>query len=92
MRKVVPAGAAVEEAVRIAEELSRFPQTALREDRLSVLEQWDLDGPAAVENELRHGWNTLASGEPAAGSARFAGGQGRAGAFDNRPPEPHAAQ
>ena len=64
----------------------RLPQAALRNDRLSVLEQWDLPEAEAVANELRRGLATLASGETAAGAASFAAGQGRSGAA--LPPNP----
>ena len=50
---------------------------ALRGDRLSAYEQWDLELPAALANELGHGGRALAEG--VAGAARFAGGAGRHG-------------
>ena len=57
-----------------------FPQTAMRNDRLSAIEQWDLGGQAAVANEIERGLATIASGETREGSARFAAGAGRHGA------------
>src|SRR6266498_339056 len=66
-------------AVALAGELAALPQAALRGDRLSVLEQWGLDEPAATANELRHGLATLATGETVEGAARFAAGGGRHG-------------
>jgi hypothetical protein len=46
---------------------------------MSAIEQWDLRGSAAIVNEVAWGLKTLASGEASAGSARFAGGEGRHG-------------
>ncbi len=43
----------------------------MRTDRLSAIEQWDLDGPAAIASEVAWGRETLASGEAYAGSAGF---------------------
>jgi enoyl-CoA hydratase len=68
--------------VSLAKELAAFPQTCLRNDRLSAIEQWDLPESAAIDNEIAHGLNTLRSGETAAGAARFSGGEGRHGKFD----------
>jgi enoyl-CoA hydratase len=77
--RVVPAGQALRAAIALAGELAALPQTCLRNDRLSMLESLDLDGPAAMENEVRRGRATLASGETSAGAARFHGGAGRHG-------------
>jgi enoyl-CoA hydratase len=86
--RVVPDGAARAAAVELARELAALPQAGLRGDRLSAIEQWDLPGPEAVANELRHGMATLASGEAAAGAAGFAAGQGRHGAAASPNQEP----
>ncbi|MEU8246813.1 crotonase/enoyl-CoA hydratase family protein [Nonomuraea sp. NPDC048916] len=77
--RVVPTGTARRHAEELAYELSRFPQTCLRGDRLSVLEQDGLDETEAIRNELRHGLVSLPGA--AGGAARFAGGAGRHGAF-----------
>jgi enoyl-CoA hydratase len=66
----------------LAEEIAAFPQTCLRHDRLSLLEQWGLGEEDAMRNEFRHGRVTLASGESVQGAQRFAGGEGRHGRFD----------
>jgi enoyl-CoA hydratase len=76
--RVVPTGTAREAAEALALELSGLPQVCLREDRMSVLEQWGLGEPAAMANELMHGAASLA--EAAAGVSRFQGGAGRGGA------------
>jgi enoyl-CoA hydratase len=72
-------GQALARAVGLARTLCAFPQTAMRNDRMSAFEQWDLSGPAAVANEVAWGLKTLASGEASACSARFKGGAGRHG-------------
>lgn len=77
--RVVPEGSARQAAVALAGELAALPQAALRGDRLSMLEQWGLDEPAATANELRHGLATLATGETVEGAARFTAGAGRHG-------------
>ena len=59
IHRLVPAGQALPEAVRLAEELSRFPQTCLREDRLSAYEQATLPLEEALRNEFRHGQKAL---------------------------------
>jgi enoyl-CoA hydratase len=77
--RVVPRGAAREEAERLARDIARLPQTCVRSDRRSAYEQWPLTLDAALANELVLGMATIASGETAAGAARFAGGEGRHG-------------
>lgn len=79
--RTAPEGEALETAVRLAHELAAFPQTCLRNDRRSVLEQWGLDESAALENETRLGRQTLSSGETVTGASAFAKGKGRHGAF-----------
>src|SRR5829696_6748207 len=78
--RVVPAGAARAAAEALAAELAALPPTCLRSDRASVYEQAGLPLAEAMAVELRYGMATLASGEAAAGAARFAGGRGRHGA------------
>jgi enoyl-CoA hydratase len=72
-------GRALDEALELAEQIARFPQRCLRGDRLSAYEQGSLDLPRALDNELRHGMATIASGETRAGALRFQGGAGRHG-------------
>jgi len=81
VNRVVPKGAARAEAEKLALELSRFPQTCMRHDRLSAYQQWDLDYAEAMANEFAHGAAVLASGETQLGAARFASGHGRGGSF-----------
>jgi enoyl-CoA hydratase len=76
--RVVPAGEALTAAQALAAQLAELPQTCMRQDRLSALEQWGLDEDAAMAGEFAHGRISLAS-DALAGAARFAGGAGRHG-------------
>ena len=67
-------------AQELAAELAQFPQTCMRQDRLSMLEQWGLDEPAALANELEHGMVSLQDVQ--SGLERFRSGAGRHGSFD----------
>src|ERR671918_434221 len=80
VNRVVDPGMALESSVDPARDLAAFPQRAMRNDRLSVLEQWDLTWDDAMANEFRRGLDTIASGEASAGAERFASGEGRHGA------------
>src|SRR5882757_2290791 len=68
-------------AVALAKQIAAFPQTCMRTDRLSALQQWDLEEEDAIANEMRGGLEVIASGETLSGAARFAAGVGRHGAF-----------
>ena len=76
--------AAPVEALRVAQELAAeiaaFPQTCMRQDRLSVLEQHGSDEGQAMANEFAHGEISL-SADTLAGASRFAAGEGRHGSF-----------
>jgi enoyl-CoA hydratase len=78
--RVVPRGTARAAAETLAAELARLPQAAMRGDRMSAYEQWDLAYEAALQNELRHGMKALAEG--LAGAQRFSAGAGRHGASE----------
>ncbi len=82
VNEVTEDGAALARAVALARALCAFPQTAMRNDRLSALEQWELTGEAAIANEIERGLDTIASGETAEGSERFRDGEGRHGGFE----------
>jgi enoyl-CoA hydratase len=77
--RIVPAGTARQAAEELAREIARFPQTCLRGDRLSVLEQHGRTETEAMRGELRHGLVSLS--DAADGAARFASGAGRHGDF-----------
>ena len=78
--RVVPTGTARAEAERLARELSGFPQTCLRNDRLSAQHQAGLDEQEAMRFELEVGLESLAS-DGRTGAGRFAAGEGRHGLF-----------
>jgi enoyl-CoA hydratase len=78
--RVVAQGQALDEAIALAQQLVRFPQTCMRSDRRSSYEQWGLDIGAALVNEAECGQPALQA-EARSGAARFAGGKGRGGNF-----------
>jgi enoyl-CoA hydratase len=80
VNRVVPPGQSREAAEAWARELLKFPQLCMRHDRLSAIEQWSLDVPAALRNEAEHGMHAL-DAETLEGARRFASGAGRGGAF-----------
>ncbi len=79
VNRVVPAGQALAEAMTLAEAIVEKPQSCLRNDRLSAIEQWDLVESEAIRNELQHGMRTIASGELQSGAEAFDQGFGRHG-------------
>ncbi|MCX5610307.1 MULTISPECIES: crotonase/enoyl-CoA hydratase family protein [unclassified Streptomyces] len=76
--RVVPVGEALAKAQELAAHLAQFPQTCMRNDRMSVLEQEGLDENTALAVEFGHGTVSLAA-EAVTGAARFASGAGRHG-------------
>jgi enoyl-CoA hydratase len=80
VNRMAEPGGALAAARELALELVRLPQAALRNDRLSAIEQWVLPFDAAIRNELERGRATIASGETLAGAERFSAGAGRHGA------------
>jgi enoyl-CoA hydratase len=81
VNRLTATGEALDGAITLAEQVAAFPQTCLRQDRLSVHEQQAMSLPDAIANEWRHGMVSLAS-DTLAGAARFAAGAGRHGAFE----------
>ncbi len=79
--RIVEPGAALAAAKELALQIAGFPQRCMRSDRLSALEQWDLDFDAAMSNETKRGLEVITSGETREGAARFAAGAGRHGSF-----------
>jgi enoyl-CoA hydratase len=77
--RVVPVGRARKAAEELAAEIARFPQSCMRGDRMSLLQQHGLAEEVAMAGELRHGRASLA--EAMEGAARFAAGAGRHGDF-----------
>jgi enoyl-CoA hydratase len=80
VNRVVAPGASRGAAEQLARALARFPQTCLREDRLSLLGQEGLAEEAALANEFGHGLRSLQ--EVQAGLERFRAGAGRHGSFE----------
>ncbi|WP_067703591.1 crotonase/enoyl-CoA hydratase family protein [Nocardia jejuensis] len=76
--QVVPPGESRRAAEELALRLSTLPQTCLRSDRMSVLEQDGLEEGPAIANELQHGMKALMGGA-LDGAQRFASGEGRHG-------------
>ena len=77
--RLTPRGGALDGALDLARSIAALPQTCLRSDRRSAIEQWDLGFDEAMARELELGVRTIASGETAAGAGRFAAGAGRHG-------------
>jgi enoyl-CoA hydratase len=80
VNRVVPDGQSRAAAEELAAQLARFPQRCLREDRLSMLEQWGQTEEQALAGELEHGLRSLS--EVQEGLERFRSGAGRHGAFE----------
>ena len=78
--RVVPAGTALAAAQELARQLAAFPQTCLRSDRQSLLDAEGLTEQDALRQEFAHGQAAVTT-EALTGAARFAGGEGRHGAF-----------
>lgn len=76
-------GRALEEAVALARDISRFPQAVMRADRRSVIAQWGLSVEDAMAQEFTWGIEAAATGETQTGAERFASGKGRHGSFDD---------
>jgi enoyl-CoA hydratase len=77
--RVVPAGQALAAAQELAAQLASLPQTCLRSDRASVLDQEGLGETAALASEFAHGLDALGDEAAIRGAARFAAGAGRRG-------------
>ena len=74
-------GQALAGAIELAEQLCRFPQLCMRNDRTSAYEQWSMSLHDALLNETRLGLQVIRSGETREGASRFAAGAGRHGDF-----------
>ena len=74
------AGHAVAGGLELARQIAAFPQTCLRGDRMSAIEQLDLPFGKAMASEFNHGLASMAN-EAGQGAARFASGAGRHGEF-----------
>ncbi|WP_219415522.1 crotonase/enoyl-CoA hydratase family protein [Pseudonocardia nigra] len=81
--RVVPAGGARAAAEELAAQLAAFPQTCMRRDRRSVLDQEGLEEADALRVEYAHGEHSLR--EAVSGAARFVAGEGRHGSLTGVP-------
>ncbi len=77
--RTCPRGQALETAVALARDLTRFPQTCMQADHLSARMP-----PEELAAALRREWHSADAfaEEGRAGAARFASGKGRSGDFD----------
>ena len=80
VNRVVPIGGGRAAAEELALALARFPQTCMREDRLSVVDQEGLDEATAMAREFAHGTRSLEQVQ--ARVERFRAGSGRHGSFE----------
>ena len=83
VNRLTPAGRALDEAMALAEDIARFPQTVMRADRRSTIDHWGLTLEDAMAQEFRDGIAAAATGETQAGAERFASGRGRHGSFED---------
>ncbi len=79
--RVVERGGALQAAQDLARTLAAFPQACLRADRRSALAQWDDNLAGALRQEGAGAYSVIEE-ESLDGAARFAGGAGRHGEFD----------
>ncbi|WP_170467600.1 crotonase/enoyl-CoA hydratase family protein [Ruegeria arenilitoris] len=80
--KVVPHGEARAAAEAMAHEIARFPQTAVRADRRSIIETRGMPVREALKVEWANGLEAIRR-EGTAGAGRFRDGAGRHGDFSN---------
>ncbi|MGI9571526.1 MAG: crotonase/enoyl-CoA hydratase family protein, partial [Desulfobulbia bacterium] len=71
VNRLTSKGKSLETALALAESLCHFPQTCMRSDRLSTLEQWAMSEQQALINESSRGLQVLQSGETLSGAKRF---------------------
>ena len=79
VNRIAAPGAALDDALVLADQLAALPQNCMRSDLRSSKAQWSLDMPVALVHETKLGLDVVASGETRDGATRFAGGAGRHG-------------
>ncbi|HET6154395.1 MAG TPA: crotonase/enoyl-CoA hydratase family protein [Marmoricola sp.] len=82
VNRVVPTGEALAAAKELAAQIAGFPQLCVRSDRTSARGHWSLSEAEAVRAEYELGLPTVLA-EALDGAARFAGGSGRHGSFED---------
>lgn len=80
--RICAPGTALEQAIRLANSLTQFPQRCMRSDRRSAIEQWSLSIADALRHETKLGLEVIRSGETREGAQRFSSGAGRHGQFE----------
>lgn len=68
---LVPPGTALQNALALAEKIATHPQTCLRKDWDAAKSQWDMGEREALAYEMERGLETIRSGEPKDGAAKF---------------------
>lgn len=81
VNEVVAPGQSLKRAVELAQDLARFPQMCLRNDRQAAYAGLGKDLPEGLRIEAKFGIETMQSGEPQTGSQEFQKGRGRKGEF-----------
>lgn len=71
VNRLVEPGEALSSSMQLAREIASFPQTCMRQDRLSVYEQWSLSDEQAIENEINRGMESLRSHDAIDGAIAF---------------------
>jgi enoyl-CoA hydratase len=79
--RLVPKGTALQAAVALAKDIAKFPQQALRSDRLSSYEQWPVSLEQALLGEFHHGMEVVRSGGMMNGLDVFTKTAGRHGSL-----------
>ncbi|MHA1148654.1 MAG: crotonase/enoyl-CoA hydratase family protein [Promethearchaeota archaeon] len=79
--RIVEDGTSKAEAEKLALEIAQFPNICMKNDRLSVYEQFGMKLDDAIKNEFDYGIKTLSSGEFLVGSKEFIKGKGKHGKF-----------
>lgn len=81
INRIVPEGAAREEAEALAHAITAFPNICLTSDRRSLLDGIGTPTETAMRREFELGMATIATGETMTGVDRFRSGVGRHGDF-----------
>ncbi|MCG8670705.1 MAG: crotonase/enoyl-CoA hydratase family protein [Pseudomonadales bacterium] len=81
VNRLAPSGEAINEALKLAKQIAGFPQTCMRNDRLSAYQQWNMSESDAIVAEFELGVKVIESGETVSGAGQFAQGIGRHGQF-----------
>ena len=80
--RLAPKGRTLETALALAQDIAGFPQQCMRLDRASTYRQWGMGLEDAMRAEFAESIGAVKA-EGQAGAARFAGGAGRSGSFDD---------